>query len=495
MRKYTKFMKCLLLSSIAVGLVAIAISAGVFERSDSGRVEAARFQGAGESRTKYRTVILKGIPHIQQKPDFCGEACAAMFLQKLGYRADQDFVFDKSGLDPLSGRGCYTKELYTALKQIGFQTGPTWYRMKVGSTGELEKQFATMHADLRAGIPSIICMHYDAQPKTTEHFRLIVGYDGVKDEVIYHEPAVKNGGHKRMSRARLLSLWPLKYGRDLWTVIRMPLKPGRLKVASTGSTKTNADYAQHIMKLKRKLPHQQFHIVIRKPFVVIGDERPAVVQNRSLKTVKWAVDQLKSVYFKNDPDEILDIWLFKDKSSYETNAVKLFKSKPTTPFGYYSSYHRALVMNIATGGGTLVHEIVHPFMASNFRRCPSWFNEGLASLYEACGEENGRIHGYTNWRLAGLKQAIRAGKVPSFKTLCATTTQQFYRADPGTNYSQARYLCYYLQQKGLLVKYFNAFRKNAGSDAGGYKTLQSILGVNDMAKFQQGWERYVLALK
>ena len=39
-------------------------------------------------------------------------------------------------------------------------------------------------------------------------------------------------------------------------------------------------------------------------------------------------------------------------------------------------------MNIATGGGTLVHEIVHPFMAANFEQCPSWFNEGLGSLYE-----------------------------------------------------------------------------------------------------------------
>lgn len=60
------------------------------------------------------------------------------------------------------------------------------------------------------------------------------------------------------------------------------------------------------------------------------------------------------------------------KKSYEENTAKLFQCKPTTPFGYYSHADRALVMNIATGGGTLVHEIVHPFMASNFASSPEF---------------------------------------------------------------------------------------------------------------------------
>jgi hypothetical protein len=81
---------------------------------------------------------------------------------------------------------------------------------------------------------------------------------------------------------------------------------------------------------------------------------------------------------------------------------KDFQSKPTTPYGYYSSTHKALVMNISTGGGTLVHEIVHPFIEANFPNCPAWLNEGLGSLYEQCGEVDGHIHGYTNWRLPGI---------------------------------------------------------------------------------------------
>src|SRR5262249_12587193 len=150
-------------------------------------------------------------------------------------------------------------------------------------------------------------------------------------------------------------------------------------------------YAHHVHKLRSNLPHDGLSIVIERPFVVIGDEPLEQVQKRSRDTVKWAVERLKKDYFEKDPAEILDIWLFRDSASYEENAEKLFGSKPTTPYGYYSRRHKALVMNIATGGGTLVHEIVHPFIAANFPDCPSWFDEGLASLYEQASEREGHI--------------------------------------------------------------------------------------------------------
>jgi len=258
---------------------------------------------------------------------------------------------------------------------------------------------------------------------------------------------------------------------------------------------TDADFAQHIMALKKKLPGNDFHIVIQRPFVVVGDESAEMVNRRSVRTIKWAVDRIKQDYFERDPDSIIDIWLFKDKTSYEKHTKQIFGDRPTTPFGYYSSQHRALIMNIDTGGGTLVHEIVHPFMAANFSSCPSWFNEGLASLYEQCGEKDGHIYGYTNWRLRGLQQAIRNKRVPSFKTLCSTTTNEFYNEDPGTNYSQARYLCYYLQEKGLLVKYYHAFRTAAVKDPTGYETLKKTLGRDDMDAFKTDWEAFAARLR
>lgn len=444
----------------------------------------------------YESVKIENVPHIKQKPDFCGEACAAMYLKKLGNAADQDFVFDQAGLNPQLGRGCYTRELGQALKAIGFDTGSVWINIPAkAESRELTAEFTAMHKDLLKGVPSIICMHYSGEPQTTEHFRLILGYDAQQDEVLYHEPAEQNGAYRRMPRETLLQLWPLKYERERWTLIRFRLQPGKLIIGKASATKTDADYAQHVLGLKARLPGDDFSIVIQRPFVVVGDESEQTVSKRAALTVKWAVDHLKKDFFERDPQDILDIWLFKDEASYNANAEKMFGERPSTPFGYYSPTHKALVMNISTGGGTLVHEIVHPFMASNFEACPSWFNEGLASLYEQCGEADGHIRGETNWRLKGLQEAIKKDRLPSFQKLCGTTTRQFYDDENGTNYGQARYLCYYLQERNLLRKYYQEFRLNAKQDPTGYQTLKKVLKVDDMDAFKQQWQEYVTDLK
>ncbi|MGD2089749.1 MAG: hypothetical protein PVH61_26475 [Candidatus Aminicenantes bacterium] len=257
---------------------------------------------------------------------------------------------------------------------------------------------------------------------------------------------------------------------------------------------TDADYAQHLADLKKKVP-KGFTMVIQKPFVVIGDESPPMVRHRAEHTVKWATQRLKRMYFPKDTDDIIDIWLFKDKNSYLKYTWEIFRDKPDTPFGYSSSRHKALIMNIATGGGTLVHEMVHPFVAANFPDCPAWFNEGLGSLYEQSMGKGDEIIGLTNWRLAGLQAAIRKNAVPSFKTLTSTTDYSFYQQDPGTHYAQARYLCYYLQEKGLLKTFYHKFHTNCKKDPTGFETLKQVLGESDMDAFKKKWERFVLQLK
>src|ERR1043166_3481882 len=282
--------------------------------------------------------------------------------------------------------------------------------------------------------------------------------------------------------------------------------PTPATTAPAHKTFTDADFAKHVASLKSEIkqkvvsrdphaPAAEFSFVIQRPFVVIGDETKAEVQQHADDTVKWAVDRLKLDFFTNDPNEILDIWLFKDAASYEKHTRLFFNETPTTPYGYYSSTHKALIMNIGTGGGTLVHEIVHPFMEANFPACPPWLNEGLGSLFEQCGDSDGHIHGFTNWRLPGLQQAIRAKNVPSFKDLTAMDTNAFYNEDRGVNYAQARYLCYYLQQKGVLVKFYREFLERQKEDSSGFQTLQKTLAETDMDAFKTKWEKFVLSLR
>ncbi|MEM7230558.1 MAG: C39 family peptidase [Planctomycetota bacterium] len=480
-----------------LGIVIIGVVSGV---SLSASKEAPKpAPSSGPKATE--TTPSKVIPHVRQKPDFCGEACVEMVLRRLGSKLTQDEVFALSGLDPSLGRGCYTADLNRALDRLGFRVGTVFHRVAVKKADEeLRALWAGVRRDLDRGVPSIVCTRFDKSPNTTEHFRLVVGFDPKSSEVIYHDPAFDKGANRRMKLTDFFELWPLKYERDRWTVIRFALDApdqAKLKKATAEIRRewhSPADFAQHVMKLKKRLG-KRFTVLVEKPFVVIGDQSPSEVKRWSKRTVRWATDRLKELYFDRDPREILDVYLFRDKKSYRYHTKKFFNDNPGTPYGYYSPTHKALIMDISTGGGTLVHEIVHPFVEANFPRCPSWFNEGLGSLYEQSGERGGRIRGLVNWRLRGLQNAIRAGTVPSFQTLTATTTREFYDEDPGSNYGQARYLCYYLQEKGLLTKYYKRFVARREKDPTGYQTLKEVLGVKDMKAFQKKWEAFVLKLR
>ena len=177
---------------------------------------------------------------------------------------------------------------------------------------------------------------------------------------------------------------------------------------------------RHAERLRARLSADGgFQVLVERPFVVIGDQSAAEVERWAEGTIRWAVRHLRRTYFSRDPPRIIEIWLLKDAASYQRQTAALLGREPHTPFGFYSPAEHVLVMNISTGGGTLVHEIVHPFIEANFPRCPPWFNEGLASLYEQCAERDGAICGLTNWRLKGLQQAIVDDELPSFEELCA----------------------------------------------------------------------------
>src|SRR5207237_3292877 len=136
---------------------------------------------------------------------------------------------------------------------------------------------------------------------------------------------------------------------------------------------------------------------------------------RDAKTVRWAVEHLERDFFTAHPQKVLDVYLFHDDASYRRGVKALTRSAPDTPYGFYSRAAGGLFMNIATGGGTLVHEIVHPYVEADFPDAPPWLNEGLGSLFEQSAERDGHIVGLTNWRLAGLQHGL--ARAPSFRAL------------------------------------------------------------------------------
>lgn len=238
----------------------------------------------------------------------------------------------------------------------------------------------------------------------------------------------------------------------------------------------------------------RFPLVVESPFFVVGNDTKAVLDKR-VDTVRWATKHFEAELFEHRPNRLLDIYLFNDAPSYTAGVKALTGSDPTTPYGFYSRRHDGLFMNIVTGGGTLVHELVHPYVEADFPNAPPWLNEGLGSLFEQSDERDGKIVGLTNWRLSGLQHAITKGKVPTFHALTHLDTDAFYDDDTGVHYAASRYLLYYLQEHGLLHRYYRAFKAAARTDPSGYKTLQTILGQRDMTAFEARWREYVMNLR
>jgi hypothetical protein len=265
--------------------------------------------------------------------------------------------------------------------------------------------------------------------------------------------------------------------------------------AESGSPPPAPDDMRQCKARVAEMAPEGFAVLEAPPFVVTGDLEPRELRRFTERTIRWAVDRLRTGFFDAEPTSAISIWLFSGAESYSRHSLELFGRRPDTPFGYYSPRHRALVMNIATGGGTLVHEIVHPFVEADFPDCPPWLNEGLGSLFEQCVEREGRIHGLANWRLPGLVRAIRSGNLPAFEELFALDDHEFYEQDPGTNYAQSRYLCLYLQERGLLRRLYREFRDNVADDPRGVATLRGLLGVDDLDAFQREWESWVLSLE
>lgn len=232
--------------------------------------------------------------------------------------------------------------------------------------------------------------------------------------------------------------------------------------------------------------------------VATNADRPML--ERCKGTVRRAYRALTRTYFEKKPDRPLSVYLFRDKTSYEDYTVRHYKAdKPSTPFGFYWPSERKLVMNIDTGTGTLVHEMVHPLLAADFPEAPVWFNEGLASLYEQCQfEDEDRIRGLVNWRLPALQTALAGHRLISLVDLTALPTDKFYD-DTRLPYAEARYLCMYLQEQGRLVDFYKRFRSNAAAadpaarDRTGDATLVEVTGES-LTGLEKKWLAWVKTL-
>jgi hypothetical protein len=259
-------------------------------------------------------------------------------------------------------------------------------------------------------------------------------------------------------------------------------------------TNRKRESARRIAGLRTRFPDDSFALVEYPPFVVVTDEEPAEVTMRLENTVPWAIEKLRNMYSWRKPATTVGIWLFNDREHYDTCMKTFYDEKSRWTVGTFMRESNAIVADVSLGNGVLVHEVVHAFIHANFPNCPPWFNEGLASLYDRCSEVNGEMCGHPDRDVLQLQSEICRRAILPVRRLCALTAKQFYTRSESRNYAQARYLCYYLQERGLLKEYYRAFYANHRRDPTGHETLRAIVGPKGMQQFQEDWEALVLAI-
>ncbi len=240
-----------------------------------------------------------------------------------------------------------------------------------------------------------------------------------------------------------------------------------------------------------------FRIVSADPAFIVASDLPAeslaAVVNQ---TIESCAEALASEFFDVRLTRKTVVYRLDGRESYEAFCKRVAGMAPHTPFGFYRSGTDEMFMNIATGGGTLVHEMTHALLRPDWATkgdgsdVPAWFNEGFASLFEQCATRDGKLRGLPNWRLRLFRGEKGVDAAIPLAKLVASSTDEFYEKLNGAGYATARYLCLYLQEQGFLARYYKEFRDGRKDDPTGKSTLESVTG-KPLAKLEADWKAWL----
>jgi len=239
--------------------------------------------------------------------------------------------------------------------------------------------------------------------------------------------------------------------------------------------------------------------VAQDVFVLVaapGWNERALEESTSLTT--HAIDAYYTGRFDTKPARAIGVYLFPEEKSYQAYCRAHLGGACDSPFGMYHPDLRRIVMNAGPGLGTLTHELVHPIIEADFPRAPIWLNEGIASLFEApVIPRKGEIHGVKNWRLprllAGMKSAAER-RDARLDALFGMTDEAFREESlEKLHYATARYVCQWLDARGLLWPFYRAFRDRFSEDPTGAKAFAAVTHQTP-GEANAAWTAWVKAL-
>jgi len=242
--------------------------------------------------------------------------------------------------------------------------------------------------------------------------------------------------------------------------------------------------------LHRRQP-DGLNVFVHAPFVLAGDLSSSKLRRLYRDLIAPVTRALQTCYFDRSPSKPITILVFSGDGPYRKHTRNWDGRSRACYSGYYLRSKRRIVVNLATGHGTLAHELAHALAHVDAPNIPEWFDEGLASLHEECefSPDGLRLEGRSNWRLQYLTGPLRSGRLPRIAEMMSRP--EIRGPHEAVNYALARYFCLYLQQRRLLAHYYRKLKATIDSDPTGRQALKQLLHTESLETVQRDFEQWL----
>jgi hypothetical protein len=160
--------------------------------------------------------------------------------------------------------------------------------------------------------------------------------------------------------------------------------------------------------------------------------------------------------------------LFGTRQAFEAYAWKTAQREWYS--GFYMQTGRMVVGDVSRGSDVFLHELCHGLFIDDFNDLfPTWLGEGLADLFEQYAVDGDKVRGLPGATPGEIRKAYKDGKAPRLKDFILMRGVQFHDRTRGReavdqekvhlHYALARAVVLYLQEKGLLVRFYTNLRK------------------------------------
>jgi hypothetical protein len=232
---------------------------------------------------------------------------------------------------------------------------------------------------------------------------------------------------------------------------------------------------------------------VHAPFVLAGDVDSSRLEAAHAEVIAPLHRALATDFRLALPQRPIVVLLLQSPDHFARLAEEFAGHPVASTHGCYCPHLGLIVVNLSAGTSGLRHELVHALMAFDFPAAPTWFSEGMASLYEDCRlAGDGPAEPLISRRLTILQEAIRTGELESVRSLLHLS--EFGGPRQRLHYAHARFFCLHLHRRGLLAEFYRRFRDRAAADPSGVSTLSATLSAAPWPKIDADFRRWATGL-